>query len=405
MFRNMTFTNSRTRRLVLTVAAGRAVSLLGDEVALLALALRARGLYGHFGVALVLGAGALPLLLLAAPAGRLVDKVRAKPLLVATLLAQGLICVGLAVAPSVALVPLVALLACGQAVVSPAWQALIVGAVSEDERPSAFGALQSASALAALAGPFVGGLLFAYAGFAAALVLDAASFVILAGVAWVLRADRVPTASPAGEKQHGGFSLIARQPKLRAAMAAAATLVLTVGMVNVAEVYFVTGTLHAGPVGYGILGLCFGAGALVAGLRARWITSRLGGAERTFAIACATLCALLGAFGAAPNLAVAALVAVAVGVGNATLNVSVQLLFAAHAPAEARGRVFAALQGIVGGCSIVALAVGGVLLSVMGPRSVILLGAAVSVLAVSLAVRPLLRGGPSADRTASPAIA
>jgi MFS family permease len=399
----MSFTYPSTRRLVLTIASGRAVSLLGDEVALLALALRARGLYGHFGVALVLGAGALPLLVLAAPAGRLVDKVRAKPLLVTTLLAQAVICVGLAVGPKVALLPLVALLACGQAVVSPAWLALIAGAVAEDERPSAFGTLQSAAALAAIAGPFVGGFLFAYAGFSAALAIDALSFVVLAIVAFALRADRAPVSGAEGATERGGFSIILRHSRLRAAMGAAAVLVLTLGMVNVAEVYFVTLQLHAGPVGYGVLGLCFGAGALLAGLGTKAITTKLGGPERTFAIACAALCALLGAFGAAPNLLAAAAVAVCVGVGNATLNVSAQLLFSAHAPAEARGRVFAALQGVIGGCSIVALAIGGVLLGALAPRTVILLAAGVSVLAVSIAVRPLLRAMPRRDASPSPA--
>jgi MFS family permease len=91
----MSFTSSR-RDLWLVVVA-KSVSLLGDEVAAVALVLR---LQSHgaqpIAIAALLIAAMLPLLLLAGIVGRLVDRYDSRVLLVVSSLAQGALCVLLA---------------------------------------------------------------------------------------------------------------------------------------------------------------------------------------------------------------------------------------------------------------------------------------------------------------------
>ena len=80
-----------------TIAGGRGISFLGDEFAMLALAFRAKDQLGHFGVAAVLLAGTVPMILGAPWAGLLVDRVRTRPILLSALGLQVAICIALAI--------------------------------------------------------------------------------------------------------------------------------------------------------------------------------------------------------------------------------------------------------------------------------------------------------------------
>ena len=73
---------------VIAVSVGRGISILGDQIALYALLFRAKSEIGHMGVALVILAGTVPLVLLAPWAGQLVDTVRTLPILLITLCTQ-----------------------------------------------------------------------------------------------------------------------------------------------------------------------------------------------------------------------------------------------------------------------------------------------------------------------------
>jgi MFS family permease len=387
-------TGSRLPRSVLSIGAGRAISFLGDEVALLAIAFRAKDELGHFGVAAILIAGFVPLLVLSPVTGLVVDRFRARPILVAVSLAQGAICLGLAWSGPVLLVPLVALLACGTALSSPAWSALVPRLVSDDQLPSAMGLLQSAQAAAGVGGPFLGGLLVGVYGFHVPLVIDAASFLVLAFVPVVLRVDRVPTGAGGGfsvREAFAGITLVARQPVLRSLVTLVVCFVVCLGVVNVAEIYFVTLSLHTGPFGYGLLGLSLGVGMLLTNAAAGALSRRGFRPEPTFVVGCVGLCVAIGGFALTDALWQAACVLFLAGVCNALVNVNAMVLITRGAADEVRGRVFAAVSGVVSAGQIGALATGGLLLLVIAPRTLILGGAAASAVALCLTVGPVLR--------------
>src|SRR5262245_31398221 len=104
----------------------RAVSAFGDDMALLVLTLR---LYddglGPWSITGLLLCAAIPVVLMARPAGWLVDTVPFRALAVSTALWQAVCCVGLAFdTPLAVTFALVLLLQAGQAVANPTWQAL-----------------------------------------------------------------------------------------------------------------------------------------------------------------------------------------------------------------------------------------------------------------------------------------
>jgi MFS family permease len=379
---------------VRAVAGGRAISFLGDEVALLAMLFKGKAELGHMGIAAVLIAGMVPLLVLSPVAGLIVDRVRTRPLLLVVSLTQASLCVALAWANAVTLIPLVALLACGTAVANPAWQALVPELVDDEQLPAAMGLVQSASAAAGVIGPFLGGLLVGTLGFHAPLLLDAATFVLLGFVPVLLRVDRRPTAADAPvtkREAFAGFSLIARDPLLRAVVVLAIFFVLTLGVVNVVELVFVTSALHAGPIGYGLLGMSAATGMLAVGASSGAISRRFPNPGRLLVMGCAGLCLTIGLFALTDQLWQAACILFVTGASNALVNISAMVLLTRRSSTDVRGRVFSAVQGSISAAQVGAMAAGGLLLFWFAPRSIILVGAALSVVAVALTLGPVLR--------------
>jgi MFS family permease len=380
------------------ISAGRAVSFLGDEVALLAMAFRAKAELGHFGVAAILIAGMVPLLAFSPISGLLVDRVRTRPLLVAVSTLQAATCVALAYSSAALLIPLVFLLACGTAVASPAWQALVPSLVSDEQLPSAMGLVQSATATAGVAGPFLGGLLVGTFAFHVPLLADAMSFAILASIPLVFRVDRRPVPSESRgvrAEAFAGFSLIARSEVLRSLVVLVTFFILTLGMINVVEIWFVTGALHAGPLGYGLLGACLAGGMLVSGIASGSIARRFSRPDVVFVVGCAGLCLGILGFGLTHALWEAAIAIAFTGVCNGALNVNAMVLLTRNSADSVRGRVFAAVQGTVGAAQIAAMACGGLLLSSFpsDARTIILIGAGASAVALCATFRPVLRAG------------
>lgn len=393
----MSFRTSSLPRKVRAVAAARAISFLGDEVALIAMAFRAKAYFGHYGVMAILIAGVAPLLVLSPVSGLLVDRVRSRPLLVAVGALQAGLCAALAFSDRTTLLPLIFALGCATAISSPAWQSLVPTMVDDEQLPGAMGLLQSLQAAAGLAGPALGGLLVGWYGFHVPLVVDAGSFAILALAPVVLRLDRRPDTAgePATRRAAlAGFALIARSPMLRSLVVLAVLFVLTLGMINVVELFFVVVDLHAGPLGYGLLGTSFAVGLLAAGLASARLARRWPRPEVLFVAGCAVLVAGIGSFALVRSVPEAMGVLVVAGAANALVNVNVGVLLTRASHDAIRGRVFAAVQGTVGAAQLGSLLLGGLLLGWLSPRSIILVSAAACTVVMAATVAPVLRVRP-----------
>jgi len=154
---------------------------------------------------------------------------------------------------------------------------------------------------------------------------------------------------------------------------------------NVALVFLAREELGAGPLGFGAVNSAFGVGMLIASaLLINW-----GGRIQPRNLY------LLGwvltgvgtiATGLAPSLAPAALLQAFAGIGNAGDNVASDTLIQQHVPRPMLGRVFGlvATAASVGGG--IAYAAGGPLLDATSPRFVFILGGALVLAVVLLAV-------------------
>jgi MFS family permease len=362
----------------------RALSQFGDDLVLIVLLLRvfASG-HGPWSVTGLLLCAALPVVVLAPVAGRLVDAVPFKPLAITSGLWQAGCCLALAaVDPLWAVYALVVLLQCGQVVSNPVWQAMVPSIVGPDEVGRVMGAGQALNTLAAVAAPATAGLLVGTIGYGAPFVVDAATFVCLAIAATAIAATR-HTASVEAPEEPAGFS-VWRDPLLRTLILGVCALVLAGEMTNVVEVFLVRGTLGAGTLAFGLVGAGLAVGIVVGSLLAgRNVPDATRGPRTALAALALGLTIVLA--GLSPGIWVFSGAWALLGVANGFANVDAGTLLMNRSPESHRGRVLAVVNGAVRGSSVVAMLLGGLAGTLLGPRwTFVIAGAGMAAVAVVL---------------------
>jgi MFS family permease len=379
----------------LIASAGRCVSAFGDEIALIALTLRLQAAGARpAAIAVLLGAGLLPFVVLARLVGRVVDRFDSRRILVVASAAQVACCLPLIFAHQAGVIAaLVFLLGTAAAFSQATWQALIPRVVGEERLAPAISVVQSGTTVAAIAAAALGGVLSAAFGTHVPLVVDAVTFAAMGVAAMIVRTRRlVPVTAASGivdpaesrpngeagasaatvakpRDRRGGWAVLRSDPLLAPLVIGLAAFVLLAMMVNIAQVFLVRETLHASSAWYG-------------GLEAAWMIGVVGGAlgagqlsddgtrARAVLIGAALTSAALLSFGVAPNIMVLAPLSLLGGAGNGLINSGVATLVMARTPEHGRGRVAATLSAVLNGASVASLAAGGLLASVLSPRQV-----------------------------------
>jgi MFS family permease len=399
------------RKDLLIALGGRAVSTFGDEAALVALTLRLQADGARpYEVGLLLGAGIIPLLLLARPVGRLVDSRDSRHLLVAAGVLEVACTVPLVFVHSVVvMVVLVAVLGAAASVTGATWSALVPRIAGEDHVAKAVSAQQSLNALVMVGAPAVGGLLAGAFGTGLPLAVDAATFIVVTVAAALVRTRRTP--APAGSdggpaRARGGFEILRNDRVLGPLVAGLVLLVLLVGMVDVVLVFLIRDTLHAGGAWYGVAEATWLAGMVAGSLGAgRLRTER---AQIWAAIAGAGVaCAALAPFAVVPAVWMLLPLSVLGGIGNGYANVCASTLVVSRTPDAERGRVSAAAMALLGGGQGVSLLAGGAVAAVLSPRAIYamagLLGVASAIaMGVLHAARPSTTGRQVVPQTEEP---
>lgn len=358
------------------VAAATAVSYTGTFLGATALVLTLQdaGASG-WAVAGLLLASLVPPILLAPVAGRLVDRVSSRTLLVAVGAGQMVTGAALAFATHpAAVVGLMALLAAGLAITSPTLQALLPDIVGRENLGRASATVQSATMLGLLGGPAVAGLLVGQYGTRVPLLINAATYsaIVVAGMALRTVRRGAPTTAggaPVEATRGGGAGVVRRDPLLLVftALLAGGIGVLTAD--NVAGVYLVRGTFGASTTTYGLLESTWSVAMLVGA----WLLGRKVVSDRGLLLVTAGFVALASVIelfiAAAPVvwwLFPAYLVG---GLGNGLSNTARGVLVGRRAPAALRGRVLAFLSAVFNGAVMCGYLLGGALIEAFSPRT------------------------------------
>ena len=320
-----------------------------------------------------------PIVLCAGPAGRLVDRMENRRLLLSVSLVQLAATLALLVAGSTAgYLALTAVIGAGVAVAAPCEFSLLPVAAGEERVQQANGHVESARYLGMTVGPILGGVLAGAGLFDVAVLVNAASFAAVATVALALRTRRVPRPRSAGDsgRARDGVRILLADRTVAVVLTTAIGALAFFSISMSAELFFVVETLHAGDAGYGVL-LGVWTGGMVLGAT---VVARRVAPER---LAAAALVAIAGQgsglLGASLALTLAAaLCGMALGgVSHGVKNVLLRTLIHRRVPDALRGRAFASYNAARNAAELLAIGAGGVLVGVIGPRAALALSGAV----------------------------
>ncbi|GAA0713346.1 MFS transporter [Dactylosporangium roseum] len=329
------------------LAAGLAVSTAGDAAALVALLLRLQP-HGTGWVTGLLAAELLPFVLLAPVTGKVIDRVETRRVLLVALTGQAVLCVPLALIGTLwATLCLFAALSALSAFVRPATAALLPAITGEDGAVRGYAWLATGTNLGWIAGPAAGGLLTGAFGPTTAVLVDAATFALLALACTGLAVRRPPARTPAGAAatgRAGGFRILAGDAILRFAIPACAIAVACGVVDNVAAPFRFVDQLGASAAGYGVYLTLWGTGAMVGSQLLPYIGLR---GHTALAVGNLVTGAGIAGIGLAPSLTAAFVASALGGAGNGLLNVAQNALISARTSPDRRGRAFAALGAVM----------------------------------------------------------
>jgi predicted MFS family arabinose efflux permease len=239
-------------------------------------------------------------------------------------------------------------------------------------------------------GPWIAGFVVAGFGVRTALLLDAASFLL---VSVTLAAGRnIPHAKSEPEpwraRVRQGLAYVAGQPILRRLLTAQAAAFVFFAAVIPVEIVYVKETLGGGDSGYGALLASWGAGMVAGSLL--FASARRASLRSLLLFSTVAVGASYLAMAAAGSLAVACLAAVVGGAGNGVQWVSVISTIQGVTADRFQARVLGLLESIGSVMPGVGFVLGGVVAYVVEPRASFLV-AGLGVLAVVALASPLLR--------------
>ena len=369
---------SRSRDLSL-LAGAAGISALGDFMAIFPVVLHVQQRTGSaFAVSALIFALWGPVVLTAGFAGALVDRFENRRVLIVVSLGQAAVVSAMlaGIDNLWALLPLMMLLGFGVAVSQPAEFALVPAAAGPDtDAARSNGLMETTRSIGFAAGPVVGGALGAAGLLWLALALNAVSFVLVAAAATAICARRRPdhgADAKASARAHEGFAFLVREREIAITLGGAITALAVFSISATAEPFFVTDSLRAGSLAYGVLltSWTLGMAAGSAGL-----AHRVGRAQLAAGALAAVVVQGFGIAGAsvAPVLWVALIGFVLGGVSHGVKNVLLRTLIHERVPDALRGRAFAAYNGARNGAELGALVLGGLAVGAVGARAALLL--------------------------------
>jgi MFS family permease len=371
--------------------AGLSTSMLGDSVMLLVLSMWVKTLTDSNALAgftfffMVLPALGAPLL------GVWVDRLPRKPILVWGNLASAAAVLPLVLVRDegdVWLIWAVAFLYGVSFTVLPAAvNGLLKELLPEDLLVGANSSLATIKEGFRLFGPLLGAALFATTGGWLVAVVDAASFVVAAGVIASIRVTETAPPPRTGFRAEvvAGLHFIAGDRVLRNVLTGLGASILVIGFFE-SSIYALLDAFDRAPTFAGIVVTVQGVGAVAGGLTSSVLVRRLGEVAGTV-VGLATMALGTAVAAAAPNMAVVLVGVVGLGIALPWTFVAFTTLMQRRSPHHLIGRVSATADVLLSAPQTLSLAAGALLVSVLDYRAIFWIIAAVMLAsAVQIAV-------------------
>jgi MFS family permease len=394
---------------------GQSISLLGDQLMVVALPLMAVTALGVSAAqaALLPFAMKLPFLLLGLPAGAILDHVRRRPVLLAgeavqaaCFLLVALLAAGGAL-PFWLLMVLVGVSGCATVFFQVAYTSYLPSLITEPRvLHRANARLQLSESVSRSVGPALAGPLIAVAGPVGAMLANAGSFLVSAGTLGGIR-HREPRREPVvrvsgwlARDIKEGLAFVVRHPLLEPILLCGATYVLFQGVVMTILVLYCLQVLHLGAA---VVGLVVGAAALgypIGNLACARIADRIGPVRTIVAGAVTSVAgfAVMPVSGSAGLVTGLVAGSVLHGIGEGVFGPTWTTLRQTATPPALLGRVNSVERFVLWGVVPLSSLAAAALISAVGLAGALWVGA----LGTALCLPPLLRRGVLAGLRPAP---
>lgn len=366
---------------------GQLISLFGDRIHQIALAFLVLGLTNSpVAVAFVFVAATLPNLLLSPIAGTYVDRWDQKDVMVASdlLRAAIILLIPIAAVTNILVVyPLVFAVTSISIFFRPARVAALPRIVREDELLTANSAMWIGETLADVIGYPLAAVFVAFLGSALPLAfwIDAATYASSAALIASIVLPPVPRRTRDGESRpsvwadlRAGYRFLRNETTLLANTIQATVAQFTLGVLIALTPYYATGIVAGQTIkpeaAYGFLETAIGVGNLIGGFAIGIWGARFA-RGKTVIVGYAVWGGCIAALALTGNLALAIGLMFGSGVANMIFVIPSQTMFQERTPADMLGRVVGFRFALVFGSMTIAMAVSGLLASVVGVAVVI----------------------------------
>lgn len=370
--------------------SGVVVSSLGNSAMSLAAGVWAKELTGSNALAALVGFCAWAPALAGPFIGTLADRVRRRPLLIATSLALAAVMTAPTAVRSAddvwLLFTVLSLVGVGAVLTDAAETALVASAIPDEQRGDFNGLVRTAIESTSLLGPLAGAALFTVLGGPAVAALDALTFLLAAAAFSLIRVRepapaRRPTRTWKAETAEG-LAYLWRRPLLRSLVLAGGCAMTASSLKGAATYALVDTGLHRPAAFAGVFAAVQGLGSVVSGLTVGALLRRT--SAHTVSTIGLALVALGSAALATPWLPVVLGGSLAIGLGLPWPLVSAMTTVQKETPGELLGRVAASAGTIVFAPTGLALLLGTAMVATFDYRTQILAAGMVSLAAVAL---------------------
>jgi MFS family permease len=159
---------------------------------------------------------------------------------------------------------------------------------------------------------------------------------------------------------------------------------LSLIVINVAEVFFITRTLHSTALVYGLVSTSYGVGSILGAVASSKIKQDDLSLVRAALLGIFGIGVSVGAIGLVEHVSFVFPLLAITGVAAGVVNVAAGTLLTIRTPEKVRGQMFAATNAIFTSAEIASTALGGLILTVIAPRTVFQIAGIVSTAAVLL---------------------
>jgi predicted MFS family arabinose efflux permease len=202
-----------------------------------------------------------------------------------------------------------------------------------------------------------------------------------------------------GERDLGaGMRVLFADAVLRPLVITFVVFLLALVMINVAEVFFITKTLHSSALMYGLVGTSFGVGNIVGAVAASKVKQQDVSLARASIWSSLVVAVFVGLIGLVEHVGYLFPILVILGTAVGVVNVTLTTLMTVRTPEAQRGRMFASSGAVFTSAQILGTVFGGLILTFIAPRTVFQIAGVATTIVLVLFGPLALRASHSAKK-------